>query len=93
MLYFVGRVVFGPVRESEPAVSARVVPDLSWREAVIILPLVGLTIGLGLFPSPVLERIAPSARNFINLVESRRDTGSGAIPAGGGMSRPARLTK
>ncbi len=91
MLYLLQRVLFGPARPSEPG--AAPIADLSWREALIVLPLVGLTIGMGVYPGPVLERIAPSAHNFLNLVEARRDTGSGAIPAGGGISRPARITK
>ncbi|MBM3267650.1 MAG: NADH-quinone oxidoreductase subunit M [Candidatus Sericytochromatia bacterium] len=86
MLLLVQRTLFGPAPGAP-------VSDLSWREALIILPLVGLTIGMGVYPGPVLERIAPSARNFLNLVEARRDTGSGAIPAGGGVSRPARITR
>ena len=34
--------------------------DLTWREGVVILPLLALIVALGVYPKPVLDRITPS---------------------------------
>ena len=58
----------------------------------MVLPLVVLTVVMGIFPGPVLERIEPAAREYVTTVQARRDAGQGALPAGG-VGRPLRLTR
>jgi NADH-quinone oxidoreductase subunit M len=47
--------------------------DLSWREGVVIAPLVLLIIFLGVYPKPVLDRITPS----VNQIVATLDTATG----------------
>jgi NADH-quinone oxidoreductase subunit M len=85
-LYLVQRVFFGPQK-------ALAIADLTWREAATLMPLVALTIVMGIWPAPILDRISPSARNYIVLIQARRDPSAGALPAGMGISRPVRITR
>jgi NADH-quinone oxidoreductase subunit M len=48
--------------------------DLDWREVLVMLPLVGLIVFLGVYPKPVLDRIAPSVNALVSHVE-RHDPG------------------
>lgn len=52
MLWMLQRVVFG-TKTSE--VNAKL-PDLNWREAALILPLLFLMFFMGIYPSPFLNR-------------------------------------
>jgi NADH-quinone oxidoreductase subunit M len=47
------------------------IADLSLRERLVILPLLGLIVFLGVYPKPALDRIEPSVRALIEHVESR----------------------
>ncbi len=53
ILYMVGKVVLGPVKE--PADHAGRVPDLNGREIVTLTPLAAACLFLGLFPFPLLR--------------------------------------
>jgi NADH-quinone oxidoreductase subunit M len=44
--------------------------DLNWREGIVMVPLVGLIIFLGVYPQPVLARIVPSVNAIVNRVDS-----------------------
>ncbi len=44
--------------------------DLNWREGIVMVPLVGLIIFLGVYPQPVLARIGPSVSSLLNRVDS-----------------------
>ncbi len=48
--------------------------DLNARELLLMTPLVATIIWLGVYPAPVLRRMEPSARQFIEVVESRAAT-------------------
>jgi NADH-quinone oxidoreductase subunit M len=39
-------------------------------EALVMLPLIGLIVFLGVFPKPVLERIEPSVNKLIEHIEA-----------------------
>ncbi len=43
-------------------------PDLGWREYVLLLPLALLTLAFGIFPQPLLEIISPFAINFVEAI-------------------------
>ncbi len=61
MLHLTRKVVFGPKVNDDAAAMV----DLDGREKFIFLPLIILVIFLGVCPSYVLDRIAPSVQNVI----------------------------
>ncbi|HET7488761.1 MAG TPA: NADH-quinone oxidoreductase subunit M [Acidimicrobiales bacterium] len=44
-------------------------PDINWREAAAVGPLVVLIVALGVYPKPVLDRVNPSVEALIQHVE------------------------
>ena len=44
-------------------------PDIKLREACAVLPLIGLSLFLGIYPTPVLERLEPSTTRVLCQVE------------------------
>lgn len=67
MLWLYRCVVFGPAENKD----ASAMPDLSLREGLILLPFVVLTIWLGVYPAPVMERVAPSVEALISDYNSK----------------------
>ena len=47
--------------------------DASWREIACVAPLLALSLFLGLYPKPVLDRIEPQVKALICQVEARSD--------------------
>jgi NADH-quinone oxidoreductase subunit M len=47
--------------------------DLGFREIAIMVPLVVLIIGLGVYPKPVMERISPSVEIILERLEAETD--------------------
>jgi NADH-quinone oxidoreductase subunit M len=45
--------------------------DLKLTEGLVLAPLVGLIVFLGVYPTPVLERIEPSVERLIEHVETQ----------------------
>jgi NADH-quinone oxidoreductase subunit M len=45
--------------------------DLNWREGLVMIPLVGLIIFLGVYPKPVLDRITPTVTALIARVDAQ----------------------
>ena len=58
--------------------------EMTWRERAVMAPLVLLIVGLGVYPGPVLERIAPAVDNLIAHVEEHSDYQQPAVAAGRG---------
>ena len=50
------------VFHGEPDEANADVPDMTWRERGVMLPLVVLIVFLGVYPKPVLDRIEPVGR-------------------------------
>jgi NADH-quinone oxidoreductase subunit M len=48
-------------------------PDITVRELATVVPLLGLSLFLGVYPKPVLERVEPSVRALVEHVEDRSD--------------------
>ncbi len=44
-------------------------PDLTWSEKLVMLPLVGLIVFLGVYPKPVIERMEPAVDALIEHME------------------------
>jgi NADH-quinone oxidoreductase subunit M len=64
---------FQRVFTGEPTGENATFADLSRVELATLLPLVGLSLLLGLYPKPLLERVEPSVKALIAHVESRSD--------------------
>jgi NADH-quinone oxidoreductase subunit M len=47
--------------------------DISLRELMVVVPLLGLSLFLGLYPKPALDRIQPSVERRVANLEKRSD--------------------
>lgn len=56
MLWLVRRFLFGPVVHEEN----RRLKDMSWREGIVLVPILAFIVYLGLQPGPFLSRMEPS---------------------------------
>jgi NADH-quinone oxidoreductase subunit M len=61
------------VFHGEPDEENRSFPEIGLREALVMAPLVGLIVFLGVFPKPVLERMEPSVDALVAHVEENSD--------------------
>ena len=43
-------------------------PDLSWREAVVLVPILAGIFWIGLYPKPILDRMEPAAQHLIDTL-------------------------
>ncbi len=75
MLYWVAHVIFGPLVETEPTTyaghdtSAVSAPrDLSVREWLVLTPLAGAVLLVGLYPAPVLNSLQPAVGKIRHAV-------------------------
>jgi len=57
-------------------------PEMSMRERLVMGPLVLLIVLLGVYPRPVLDRIAPSVADLVTHVEQHSDYRQPAVAAG-----------
>ena len=64
MLWMYQRVFFGKITKPEN----EKLTDLSWREKIIMIPLVLLVFWIGIYPKPLFERIEPAVKNVITQV-------------------------
>ncbi len=67
MLWMLQRVLFN----GEPSRVNSRLPDLNFREWVVLVPLVVLMFWLGLYPKPILGKIEPSAQAWLRQVNRR----------------------
>jgi NADH-quinone oxidoreductase subunit M len=67
LLWALQRVIYYRLDKKENQALTDLVP----REYGVLVPLVVVIFWLGLFPGPVLRRMEPSARNFIEAVQGR----------------------
>jgi NADH-quinone oxidoreductase subunit M len=49
------------------------VKDVNLREMVVVVPLIGLSLFLGIYPQPVLDRIEPTVEQRIQFLEQKTD--------------------
>ena len=64
LLWAYQRVFHGTPDESNAST-----PDLTWQEKLVMLPLVGLIVFLGVYPKPVIERMEPAVNALIKHME------------------------
>jgi len=81
LLWALKRMLYGPITKPENAA----LTDLTRREYLVLAPLLIVILWLGLFPGPVLRRMEPSSRRFIELVRARAPDAPMIVPP------PARL--
>jgi len=67
LLWALKRILYGALTKDEN----RALTDLTRREYVVLAPLVALILWLGLHPQPVLRRMEPAARAYVELIQSR----------------------
>ena len=79
MLWAVQRAFTGEPDEENAAT-----PDIGARELVTVLPLLGLSLFLGFFPGPALDRIGPSVERVVTHVRDHSDLKIPAVSDGGG---------
>ncbi|HML00628.1 MAG TPA: NADH-quinone oxidoreductase subunit M [Acidimicrobiales bacterium] len=58
------------------------VPDLSWRETSVVVPLVLVIAFLGIYPKPVLDRITPSVDRLVQQVDAATGTREPSVDKG-----------
>jgi NADH-quinone oxidoreductase subunit M len=64
---------FQKVFTGKPNLRYPKLPDVSAREVAVVVPLLALSLFLGLYPKPVLERIEPSVKRSIVNLEVKTD--------------------
>jgi NADH-quinone oxidoreductase subunit M len=65
MLWLYQRLMFGP---ENPDTLAPRLPDLTWREGLVFIPMVALIITVGLAPQILLSRINPATDAYLSKV-------------------------
>jgi NADH:ubiquinone oxidoreductase subunit 4 (subunit M) len=55
--------------------------EMTWREGLVLAPLLGLIVFLGVYPKPVLERMEPAVDRLIAHVEDNSDYREPAVAA------------
>jgi NADH-quinone oxidoreductase subunit M len=68
LLWAYQRVFHGEVDDAN-----RHFPELSLKEGLVMLPLLGLIFFMGIYPKPVLDRIEPSVDRLISHVQAHSD--------------------
>jgi NADH:ubiquinone oxidoreductase subunit 4 (subunit M) len=61
------------VFHGEPDEDNADVPDMTWREGLVMAPLLGLIVFLGVYPKPMLERIEPAVDRLVAHIEEHSD--------------------
>jgi NADH-quinone oxidoreductase subunit M len=61
------------VFHGEPDEENAATPDLTWREGLVMAPLLAAIVFLGVYPRPVLERMEPAVDRLLQHVEQQSD--------------------
>jgi NADH-quinone oxidoreductase subunit M len=68
MLWAYQRVIFGPITREEN----KSLKDLSWREALCLVPLCVLVFVMGMYPKPFLSKMHGTTQAYLAEVRARR---------------------
>ncbi|MEO8451578.1 MAG: NADH-quinone oxidoreductase subunit M, partial [Gemmatimonadota bacterium] len=80
LLWALQRIIYNPLDKPEN----ESMPDLTPRELVVLAPLLLGIVWMGLYPKPVLDRIEPAARVYIERVNAERPAaGTVVVPTAG----------
>jgi len=66
LLWMYQRVFFGGVANA----ANKGLKDVGFREGAVLAPLIVLIVWVGVYPKPFLDKIAPSAEHFIQMVQA-----------------------
>jgi NADH-quinone oxidoreductase subunit M len=78
MLYLYKRVVFGPLTKPD----VKMMPDMSRREIAVFLPLAGLVVWMGIYPSSFIAPMEPSVKKIVARYAAHpAPAGEEAVPA------------
>jgi NADH-quinone oxidoreductase subunit M len=83
LLWALQRIIFNPLDKPEN----EAITDLTPRELAVLLPLVAGIVWMGVYPKPVLRRMEPAARHYIETTAARPAHGTAprqAMTRGGG---------
>jgi NADH-quinone oxidoreductase subunit M len=61
------------VFHGEPDDENATMPDMTWREGLVMAPLLGLIVFLGVYPKPMLDRIEPAVTRLVGHIEDHSD--------------------
>ncbi|MEQ1786739.1 MAG: NADH-quinone oxidoreductase subunit M [Acidimicrobiales bacterium] len=61
------------VFHGEPDEENADMPDMTWREGLVMAPLLGLIVFLGVYPKPMLDRIEPAVARLVSHIEAHSD--------------------
>ncbi|MFA5891139.1 MAG: NADH-quinone oxidoreductase subunit M [Actinomycetota bacterium] len=79
LLWAYQRVMWGPLEREEN----KKIPDLGAREKLLLAPVLGLILVLGVWPRPLLDRMEPSLERVLERVESATPAGVSLSSVGG----------
>jgi NADH-quinone oxidoreductase subunit M len=79
VLWATQRVLFNPLDKPEN----KHLPDMNWRELVMMAPLAVLILYIGLHPAPLLQRMEPRLQELIHQVQPHQDVAVTASSAMG----------
>jgi NADH-quinone oxidoreductase subunit M len=77
LLWALQRMIFNPLDKPEN----EGLTDLTGRELAVLVPLVVGIVWLGLFPGPVLRRMEPAARRYVETVQQNRTPSTARLGA------------
>ena len=66
-LWLYRKIIFGQLIKDD----LKDILDLSFREIIIFVPLILLTIGIGIYPIPILEIIEPSSQLTLEIINGK----------------------
>jgi NADH-quinone oxidoreductase subunit M len=64
LLWLYGRTMLGPIRFDVN----RTLPDLSLRERIVVMPLIVLAFGIGIYPAPLFDVVRPAVNALLQQV-------------------------
>jgi NADH-quinone oxidoreductase subunit M len=70
------------VFHGEPTGDNAGLPDLNWREAGVLVPLIAMIVFIGVYPKPMLDRINPAVERLIAHVQDHSDFKEPGVSAG-----------
>ncbi len=83
LLWAFGRVFWGRATGENAKL-----PDLSWRERLVVAPLLALILFLGIYPRPVLDRMEPSVEHLVQHLEEHAPSGADSARPSVGQASP-----
>jgi NADH-quinone oxidoreductase subunit M len=76
----------------EPDEENRDTPDIGLREITTVVPLLGLSLFLGFYPKPVLDRVQPSVNQLITHIQQNSNYNPPSVPAPPAVAAPEQET-